>query len=340
MDIRQTPLIFSVPLGRWFGVDVRLSVWFLALIFVVCVRLGFHLGLYVSAILFASILIHEFAHIFGARQTGGEGSEILMWPLGGLAFVSPASSFYSEFWTTAAGPISNAILCLVCLPAVVTSGAVFESLQPVVLPTMSGLLSPDSWETFLTSFFVLVFAINFKLFVLNLLPIYPLDGGQIAFFLAKLRWDRGVARLGTLYMGGILAMLLLFAGLYVQSTSIIFVVSVLLMFVLQLHMTTVFAQRFGEAGVAYGIDDGDDFYKSAYDYDEDEDEPPKLNWFERRRARKQEQKLRREAEQRAETSERVDQLLEKINTSGYDSLSESEKRFLQKASTKYRTQGE
>ena len=68
MDIRQSPLILGFSLGRYFGVSVRISIWFLLLILVLCFRLGVVIGMWASMLLFVSILIHEFAHELDAAD--------------------------------------------------------------------------------------------------------------------------------------------------------------------------------------------------------------------------------------------------------------------------------
>ncbi|MCH7765652.1 MAG: M50 family metallopeptidase [Acidobacteria bacterium] len=57
-----------------------------------------------AAILFVVVLVHEFGHCFGARYTGGEADEILIWPLGGLAYASPPHNAKAHMITTVAGP--------------------------------------------------------------------------------------------------------------------------------------------------------------------------------------------------------------------------------------------
>lgn len=329
MDIRQSPLILGFSLGRYFGVTVRMSVWFFALIFILCWRLPLSLGVWVSLILFLSILLHEFAHVFGARATGGHGDEVLLWPLGGLAFVSPAGNFRSEFWTTAAGPLSNLVLCLVSLPAVLSAGVFWDSLHPIMLPPVD--LNLTQIPTFLNGFFVLVFALNLKLFVLNLLPIHPLDGGQLAFSIAKLHWDRSTARIGSLFLGMVVCLILALGGLLTESVDVVFLSFLLLTFGLQAHMNAVFVQQFGDVGFAYGPSEEDEYGLFA---EEPEPQPTLIErWRQRRTARRRE----REAVQRAETSRKVDALLEKINQQGIDSLSDAEKKFLQQASSRYKT---
>ena len=46
-----------------------------------------------------SVLLHEFGHVAACRSTGGEADEILMWPLGGLAFTRPVNDFKAQFFS-------------------------------------------------------------------------------------------------------------------------------------------------------------------------------------------------------------------------------------------------
>ncbi|MBT5017705.1 MAG: hypothetical protein HON04_03070 [Planctomicrobium sp.] len=332
MDIRQSPLVLGFLLGRFFGVTVRVSLWFFVLIIFLCLRLPIVIGLWASALLFVSILIHEFAHVFGARRTGGDGDEILMWPFGGLAFVSPANNFRSEFWTTACGPLANLLLCIVSLPAVLSADVFWESLRPIMLPPLEFSLSnlPGS----INSVFVLLFALNFKLFVFNLLPIHPLDGGQITFSIAKLRWDRNTARIGTLYASMIVCIFLAIIGTFTKSTDAVFIGFALFMFGLQAHMQAVFAQQFGDLGFEYGPGEDDEYGLFR------EEPEPQLSMMERWKLRRDEKRRDKEAQTQVETKQRVDELLEKINVNGFDSLTDAEKKFLQQASSRYKTQSD
>lgn len=331
MDIRQSPLIMGFSLGRYFDVTVKVSVWFLLLVILLCLRLPIVIGLWASLLLFISILIHEFAHVFGARRTGGHGDEILMWPFGGLAFVSPAGTFRSEIWTTAAGPLSNLALCLISLPAVISAGVFWDSLHPIMLPPLDFSLSNPA--TLVTSIFVLMFALNFKLFVFNLLPIHPLDGSRIAFSVAKLRWDQGTAKIGSLYLGILVCMIVVFIGVWVKSTDVLTIGFVLIMLGFHAHLTAVYAEQFG-GGFEYGPGGDDEYGLFA------EEREPQPGMMQRWKQRREEKRLLKEAELQAETAQQVDALLEKINTDGIDSLSAAEKKFLQQASSRYKTQND
>jgi len=113
--------------------------------------------------LFALVLLHEFGHSLACRQVGGTAREIILWPLGGVAYVSPPPRPGAYLWSIAAGPLVNVAL----LPVFFGLDLLARGLGwPATAPATYELLSQLK-------------LINFVLMVFNLLPIYPLDGGQI-----------------------------------------------------------------------------------------------------------------------------------------------------------------
>lgn len=116
--------------------------------------------------LFGIVLLHEFGHALACRQVGGRADHIILWPLGGIAFVAPPPRPGAVLWSIAAGPLVNLIL----LP--ITFG-VFYATLPLDLPA--------DVHQYLWS----ISFINLGLLIFNLLPVYPLDGGQI---LQSLLW--------------------------------------------------------------------------------------------------------------------------------------------------------
>src|SRR5262249_31239391 len=54
---------------------------------------------YVS--LFLIVLVHEFGHASACRQTGGRADHIVLWPLGGVAFVQPPPRPTAYLWSIA-----------------------------------------------------------------------------------------------------------------------------------------------------------------------------------------------------------------------------------------------
>jgi Zn-dependent protease len=158
----------AIPLFRFAGIQVYLHfTWFI----VAALEVMQFAGRYSSPVwglleylgLFCIVLLHEFGHALACRQTGGVADRIILWPLGGIAFVNPPPRAGAYLWSIAAGPLVNVIL----------------------FPILSALLSAATngqWMETNPNAFVFVrslWQINALLLVFNLLPIYPLDGGQI-----------------------------------------------------------------------------------------------------------------------------------------------------------------
>jgi len=113
--------------------------------------------------LFGIVLLHEFGHALACRQTGGHADTIVLWPLGGIAFVQPPPRPGAYLWSLAAGPLVNVILFpLFTLFAFAVTSLHWRSVHP------------DFYQFVLTVWFM-----NAGLLFFNLIPIYPLDGGQI-----------------------------------------------------------------------------------------------------------------------------------------------------------------
>src|SRR4051795_6752464 len=67
--------------------------------------------------LFGIVLLHEFGHALACRQTGGQAEQIVLWPLGGIAFVSPPPRPGAMLWSIAAGPLVNVVLVPITIGA-------------------------------------------------------------------------------------------------------------------------------------------------------------------------------------------------------------------------------
>ncbi len=119
--------------------------------------------------LFLIVLIHEFGHQLACRQVGGQTHDIVLWFLGGVAYVSPPQRPGAQLWSIAAGPLVNVVL----------------------IPILSALVSVSSYlgwhDTFPDAYDLIqnVWYINVGLLCFNMMPVYPLDGGQI---LRSLLW--------------------------------------------------------------------------------------------------------------------------------------------------------
>jgi Zn-dependent protease len=164
----------SIHLFRFAGVDLFLHwSWFLVAAYEIESRKGKYTSVLWNVLeylaLFLIVLMHEYGHALACRQTGGTANQIVLWPLGGVAYVNPPQRPGATLWSIAAGPLVNVAL----LPLLIAAVMVTRLLGwPQALPDAYQLLRAVMW-------------IDVSLLVFNLLPIYPLDGGQI---LRSLLW--------------------------------------------------------------------------------------------------------------------------------------------------------
>ena len=158
----------SVHLFRFRGIDVFLHwSWFLFAVFEINMRAGRYSSMIWNVVeylsLFLIVLLHEFGHALACRQVGGNANHIVLWPLGGVAYVDPPPRPGAVLWSLAAGPLVNVVLIPVIL------------LLVKVAHFGPGLATTSNLYALLRA----IFLINAALLIFNMLPIYPLDGGQI-----------------------------------------------------------------------------------------------------------------------------------------------------------------
>jgi Zn-dependent protease len=164
----------SIRLFRFAGIDLYLHFsWFLVAAYEVQANKGSYSSItwnvleYLS--LFLIVMLHEFGHALACRQVGGRANQIVLWPFGGVAYVDPPPRPGATLWSIAAGPLVNVAL-LPFLYGVVAQSR--EKGWAETMPDLYGLVRA-------------IWIINLGLLIFNMLPIYPLDGGQI---LRSLLW--------------------------------------------------------------------------------------------------------------------------------------------------------
>ena len=158
----------ALPLFRFRGIQVYLHfTWFIVAVLEFSqFSRRYHSpiwGLWEYLALFAIILAHEFGHAFACRQVGGQADQIMLWPLGGAAFVNPPQRPGAYLWSIAAGPLVNVILF-----------PIFTAIIMLTARANLRVTDPDLYR-----FISALWLMNAGLLVFNLLPIYPLDGGQL-----------------------------------------------------------------------------------------------------------------------------------------------------------------
>jgi Zn-dependent protease len=164
----------SIHLFRLAGIDLFLHwSWFIVAAYEIESRSGTYSNILWNVLeylaLFLIVLTHEFGHALACRQVGGTANRIMLWPMGGVAYVDPPQRPGATLWSIAAGPLVNVALFF-------PLGAAFALARHL------------GWQHTmhdLHRFVYSVFWINLGLLIFNILPIYPLDGGQI---LRSLLW--------------------------------------------------------------------------------------------------------------------------------------------------------
>jgi Zn-dependent protease len=396
----RDPMSWSIPVFRLFGIQVKLHIFFIVVVIGLFLRELMLLQydnvwwldkfLLTVVVLFGSVLLHEFGHCFGARYMGGEAREILIWPLGGLAYVDVPHRWRALFVMVAAGPAVNVLICVVCAVGISAAGFV-PSINPTNVP-LSGefanhrdgrlYTTPDrtrvykagttdeptlkevnkkveeyekqtnsrlpkktdvdeyekaaasmGYDRLVAPTWVVwayrIFWLNWVLFLFNMIPAYPLDGGQL---LQAVVWARTDHRRGVVvaaYTGFAFAIVFLIVSIAANESMFGF----LALFMLYSASMKLMQLEMDEGPFGYDFSAG---YTSLEKDDEPPPQPrrpgPITRWWQARKARR----AARAAEERQKDEERMDQLLEKIARSGQGSLTDEERQFLKRVSARKR----
>ncbi len=384
-------LSWGVSLPRMFGIPVKVH-W---LFFLVTGGLFFRqvmaagnvvwwgdVFLFTVVALFTIVLVHELGHCLAGRLVGGEPQEILIWPLGGLAFVDVPHTWRANFITVAGGPAVNLVLALLCGMILAVAGFTPSPLaepykavlrhpkdgreytseyalrlykpgtaEPVDVPpgladaftrrdqfTVNQILTTAAnatppFERAQASQTVVwvyrIFFINCWMFAFNLLPAYPLDGGQLLMTVVWAR--RGYRRAVTVagYSGFVVGILVMMASVAQNETL-----------VMGLGLFMVYA-AYTRLNAAEAEDTGYGDFSQGYTSLERDDPPPPARpkvgpvkkWLRARTARR----IQRELEAQQADDVRMDQLLDKIaRGGGKGALTDEERRFMERVSARYR----
>jgi Zn-dependent protease len=177
----------SYHLFTIFGIPIKADLSLLILVFILISNFEspFY-GLLAGAVLLFSILLHELGHSLVAIAFGGRVRDITLMMLGGCASIlSMPQKAWQEFLMAFAGPAVSLILAIVGFVATHTP--------------LKHILATTETTHFI---FLYMMYINRILFVFNLLPAFPMDGGRILraflqqFFMTKVRATWIASRLG------------------------------------------------------------------------------------------------------------------------------------------------
>lgn len=191
----DNPLRWSLPLYRLWGITVKLHLIFILFIIIRLISSagpgipGFTYTVIMLATVFGLVLLHEYGHCFACRWVGGEADEIMLWPLGGLAFCRPPHEWKADLITTLGGPGVNAVLLV---PLGVASMLVNGGWEYAVFNPFAPNWPPGG--VFENTIFLLHY-VNMVLLAFNMLvPMYPMDAGRVvqAILWRKLGYEKSL----------------------------------------------------------------------------------------------------------------------------------------------------
>jgi hypothetical protein len=177
-----------------------------------------------------------------------------------------------------------------------------------------------------------LFWVNWFLLLINLLPGFPLDGGRM---LQAVLWWRSDYRqsMATAAYAGFVIMLVI--GVFAIVVNEVLAFALALFIYLSCKQQLIMLETGGEdAPFGYDFSQG---YTSLEGLPAAA--PPKRrqpNFFQRWLQRRAARKAQRELEQRESDDRRMDELLEKVQRDGIQSLTDEERRFMTRVSARYR----
>jgi len=176
---------------RLFNIPIRIQGMFWLLCLFIGMRYlqegggkGIGMFLIFGGSLFVTILWHELGHAWARKSNGAPYSEIVLHGFGGYCTGPGSFSRAQSIFISAAGPLANLVL----------AAAAWVVLQA---PGIGGF-----WLNFAMSTLIMI---NLFLGILNLLPIFPMDGGQILASVLGPQRRRNVYMIG-LVLGAIIAL--------------------------------------------------------------------------------------------------------------------------------------
>ncbi len=298
-----------------------------------------HLAICGLGVLFASVLLHDLGHLWAARKLGGRMEQLVLAPWGGVATVRGIADPGAELLAHLAGPAAHVVVCLLSAPLLVGAAG---NLQGLLNP-----LAPEQLTVGTTALKMvkLAFWVNWTLLLVNLLPVFPFDGGSALRAAILAKWP-GLGRLGVSW---------LVAGLAKAAVIGAAVLIVVLPFddsygpvpmrfaLILLCIFLYFSAQHEERRAAAEEADMQDLFASSdlpanlstleHSLESHEDAAgPLQRWRERRR----ELRLRRQQALEAEEERSVDQILERLHQHGMGALSPEDRALLDRVSARYR----
>jgi Zn-dependent protease len=273
-----------------------------------------------------ALAIHELGHSACAAFFGVHADEVVIGPVGNLRGPHFAQRPFEGLCVLLAGPLSNLVMAASLIPFLHAFGMLdLETWNP--LSIRSVWRGPEDLGCYLA----LAFKAQYILLIVNLLPMYPLDGGRILRDLLSLRINPFYATLLAVGVGGLGSVVLFSVGLWFHYLWVAALAGYVLLLCVRRHRELEYIAEAHENEFGYDFSEGYTSLEKSMSHGQTPGpHQPTLtksvqHWLEERRRKKTEDL---EAE--------LDRILAKIHDAGMESLSRSERRILEEASRRRR----
>ncbi len=166
--------LLIIPLFAWIiGTDIAYTIAMVSDLFGVhiddsLINTGYYpylLGFIVACGLFFGVFVHELSHSLIARRSGIRIESITLLFFGGVASIEDRDTDPRvEFWMALAGPMMSLLFGVICI------GLLYGVSQLAIPPATAGVVM---------YIFGYLAILNILLFLFNLLPAFPMDGGRV-----------------------------------------------------------------------------------------------------------------------------------------------------------------
>jgi Zn-dependent protease len=349
------PFSWSIHLGRWAGAQVRLH--FLLLLFATLTlleallsrELGLMPALALLGLLLLALVVHELAHRFAAYLRDAEPEDVNLWPLGNLVGPMPPSPFGTRPIDTAlialAGPLTSGLVALsmaITLSAAADAHMTFNPFGNAQRGGAPLLADGETYAAPMTLLWALGWFgwINWVLFLANLIPALPLDGGRVLRALTENPYGTGGRdSLVAPWTARVCALLLAIVGVILMLKGSFVGITVIALGILIYLMARLETRMYDEGGL---MEEGIFGYDFSQGYTSLEAGPATVRprregVLKRWRRRRSELRRRKEEARQAAEEQRMDEILAKIHREGRSALTADENRFLVRVSARYKS---
>ena len=217
---------WSIPAGKIFGIEIRVHLTFLFLLFFVWItefeahgHASGGRGLALVGIIFFSVVLHELGHALVATRAGVPAKAIILLPIGGVTMLDDSrllgdtapgqATWKRDIRIAVAGPLVNIVL------AGVSAAVIYVAVPEAQLWTWPFIHSSNLLRSFVWS--------NIYLAGFNLLPAYPMDGGRVLRALFSRKMESVQATRRAVAIGQTFSTLFMLVGLLLPNYWLIMV---------------------------------------------------------------------------------------------------------------------